>query len=263
MLFHSFYFSNTCIVCKRAESITGDQHELTSLIRHIMNRCTTQRTISKQECMVLVSGMPLVQCSENIQTVSISDSKRLSKKSKKKNGMSAYLERLVEEDDLSFAEFLEQNIEKDTEKKIIPHYVGLNSRPAFPPTVDYARATLIIHKPWRRQNCPHLLVRHEVMSQFYNFIKSKSCPMAVTMSYKRVKTRYESGQQYAECTNDDEKFNEPTMNEDDEKFLDVMNSLTGSLNPTLDIQGIILNRGITFDWGKKIIQVSVYKYIYS
>ena len=49
-----------------------------------MNRCTTQRTISKQECMVLVSGMPLVQCSENIQTVSISDSKRLSKKSQKK-----------------------------------------------------------------------------------------------------------------------------------------------------------------------------------
>ena len=245
----------------RAESIVGDIHELTSLIRHIMNRCTTQRTISKQECMVLLSDIPLVQCSENIQTISISDSKRLSNKSQKKNNMSSYIERPIEENDLSFAEFLELHLEKNTEKKIIPHYVGLNYNPTFPPTVDYARATLIIHQPWRRQTSPHLLGKNEVMSQFLNFIKSRSCAISVTMQYRRVKMRYESGQKYAECANDDDgKFNEPTVNEEDKKFLDVINSLTDSLNPTLDFQGIELHRGITFDWGKKAIQVSANKY---
>ena len=171
--------------------------------------------------------------------------------------MSSYIARPTEEDGLSFAEFLEKHFQEKIEKKIIPHYVGLNCRPTFPPTVDYARATLIIHQPWRRQNSPHLLPKNEVMSQFHNFITSKSCAISVTMSYRRVKMRYESGQQYAECANDDDgKFNEPTENEDDEKFLDVINSLTDSLNPTLDFQGIELNRGITFDWGKKAIEVS-------
>ena len=81
-----------------------------------MNRCTTQQTISKQECMELLSDIPLVQCSENIQINSVSDSKRLSKKSQRKNDIASYIARSIEQEKLSFAQFLKENMTKSTKK---------------------------------------------------------------------------------------------------------------------------------------------------
>ena len=70
--------------------------------------------------MVLLSDIPLVQCSENIQTVSISDSKRLSKKSQRKNDISSYIARSIEQEKLSFALFLEKHFQENIGKKLSP-----------------------------------------------------------------------------------------------------------------------------------------------
>ena len=56
---------------------TGSQLDVIRLSRHLLNRAASNRTISKQECMVLLSGLDLVMCSESIEMVSITGSYRL------------------------------------------------------------------------------------------------------------------------------------------------------------------------------------------
>ena len=143
----------------RSDSVIGNQNNLISLVRHLMNRCTTQRTVSKQECMVLLTEITLVQCSENINTINISNSKMLKQTINKSDNMSVISIVEKNENDHSFAQFLHENLlttDKDGKETVIPHYVGLNCRPTYPITIDYARSTLIINKPWRKGNSPHL-----------------------------------------------------------------------------------------------------------
>ena len=95
---------------QRSEEITGNKFEMTRLVRHILNRTTTQRTISKQECMVLLSQIPLVMCSELIKTISISDSKKLSNKTRTSKDIQEYVKRSQEEESMSYAEFFQKKM---------------------------------------------------------------------------------------------------------------------------------------------------------
>ena len=46
---------------------TGSQLDVIRLSRHLLNRAASNHAISKQECMVLLSGLDLVMCSESIE----------------------------------------------------------------------------------------------------------------------------------------------------------------------------------------------------
>ena len=149
---------------------------MTRLVRHILNRTTTQRTISKQECMVLLSQIPLVMCSELIKTISISDSKKLSNKTRTSKDIQEYVKRSQEEESMSYAEFFQNKMNsvdsrKTDSRTIIPHFVGLKSNPTYPVTVDYARATLIINKPWRKNTSPHLISNEEAIENFSTYLR--------------------------------------------------------------------------------------------
>ena len=71
-------------------------------------------------------------------------------------------------------------------KTIIPHFVGVNGAPKYPVTHDYARHTLIVHKPWRTYPSPQT----NWIEEFETFIHSPECPVSARVGYERVMLRY-------------------------------------------------------------------------
>jgi len=217
--------------------------------------------------MVLLGQMPLVQCSEDIKTVSISDSKKLSNKTRTSKDLKAYVNRPKEDEDYSFAEFFETNMNKETsdkKKQVIPHFVGMKSNPTYPVSVDYARATLIINKPWRTYSSPHLLSNVEVVETFQRYIESPRCPRSVKLSYLRVKKRYEDGREFAEqADNGEDNYDEEPPDKEDALLQDIVSQLTKSINSTVNIWGKDFHKGLTFDWSKRRNEVcSNYYFFY-
>ena len=58
----------------RSEIETGTSHDVASVVCKLMNRSVAERTITKQEAMCELAKLPMVICSESIETVSISGS---------------------------------------------------------------------------------------------------------------------------------------------------------------------------------------------
>jgi hypothetical protein len=59
------------------EDMYGNKEGVFSAARKLLNRASVDRTISKQEAMCLLAQLPLVLCSEKIEPVSLSPSRRI------------------------------------------------------------------------------------------------------------------------------------------------------------------------------------------
>ena len=57
-----------------SDEVTGDTRELETLCRKLLNRSIVNRTIPKQECMVMLGRLSLVESTETIEAVSLSGS---------------------------------------------------------------------------------------------------------------------------------------------------------------------------------------------
>ena len=57
--------------------MTGTSSDVVRVTRQILNRAVSHRTIPKQECMVELAGLPLVLCTEVIETVNLSGSYKI------------------------------------------------------------------------------------------------------------------------------------------------------------------------------------------
>jgi hypothetical protein len=69
-IYNLFFFvvlsSNSC------ETDAGDERDIVKTVHKCLNRSVVQRTISKQEAMCELAKLPMVTCSETIETVSLS-----------------------------------------------------------------------------------------------------------------------------------------------------------------------------------------------
>lgn len=152
-----------------------------------MNKATTNRLISFQECMVLLGRLKLTSCSERIETVSISnsssfkfDGENVKKSQSTKYIFSSYKTRPPEEENLSlYDHWMKNNPEK------IPHFVGISGRPVFPITDLFARQVCIVHIPWR--DYPRNLNWKE---EFYHYINSGNAAESVSITYARILQRF-------------------------------------------------------------------------
>jgi hypothetical protein len=59
------------------EDMYGNKAGVLSSVRKLINRALVDRTTSKHEAMCLLAQLPLVLCSENIEPVSLSPSRRI------------------------------------------------------------------------------------------------------------------------------------------------------------------------------------------
>ncbi len=72
-------------------------------------------------------------------------------------------------------------------KEIIPHYVGASIRAVYPPTIKYARAMLMIHKPWRGSEVGST---SDFVREFNAFMESHKRPQSLLISYNRARNKY-------------------------------------------------------------------------
>lgn len=177
-----------------AEEITGGDMDLKRVCKKVMNKAATRRLISKQEASVLIADLQLTLCSEHIETVSISKSKRItietpSLSATTKKLIDTYAKRGTQYEELSLHEFFFVYREDICRKQpAIPHYVGVNGYPCFPVSEGYARHVLICYKPWRVY--PD---QKSWKEDFNRFINSPKCPISARMTYDRVLQRHFDG----------------------------------------------------------------------
>jgi len=135
----------------RCESETGDERDIVKLVQHCFNRSISQRTISKQEAMCKLARLPMVICSDIIETVSLSGYTKLSDGIY--NGSKTLLTKYRNRTDSlqqSLHEFfhLVKNKSSRQGREYVPHYNGGSGQPIFPISENYARIELTKHKPW-------------------------------------------------------------------------------------------------------------------
>jgi hypothetical protein len=116
------------------EDMYGSKAGVFSAARKLLNRASVDRTISKQEAMCLLAQLPLVLCSEKIEPVSLSPSRRIcnqieAKKDKKLEDTSwvTEYERRTEYSTLCFHHYetgVMNRKKTRTLKEIVPHYTG-------------------------------------------------------------------------------------------------------------------------------------------
>jgi len=245
----------------RSENVRGDINDVIRVARQGLNRSNASRIISKQECMVELTGLPLVLCSEDIENINISGAMKCQSHNNYNHDRSIlrrYQNRHLDKDNLTFCEFIHQeNNEKQRTKTIIPHFIGMASTPTYPPTASYARATLIIHTAWRNAEI-HKLSDGECLRRFDTSIRTKALPASVMLSYNKIKSQYEEHRMYIEPTQKEEANNEELeeIGTEELTLIRVMRSFPTSASTNVNINGIVYNRGLTYNWSNPTIYVS-------
>jgi hypothetical protein len=207
--------------------------------------------ISKQEAMVLITELDLVNCSETIEAISISKSKCLRKAENKgaKLKTSKLIDNYPKRDSSFEAESLEEfyirtnnSGLKSTDKFRIPHFVGVNGKPVFPMSYGYAKQILIAHKPWRA-----FPTGENPIQEATDFLNSQACPESVRVPFMRAVNRHATKMKYYE-PKASESNGEPATGEDVDTMM--LFGLKGDEIIGHDQQIIDnIDRGKDFNWG--------------
>jgi hypothetical protein len=241
-----------------AQCVDGDENDLIRLSKKMLNKTSSTRIISKQECMVENTELPLSLCSDFIQVVGITGSSRITANGQGSESMiTSYANRLDEFEEFSLCRFVHhcQPILKEF-KVLVPHFVGLNNTPTFPVSPSYARSCLIVHCPWRNMKF-HKLDDKACISQFLQMMERDSFPKSVKLSYMQAKNRYEADIRSAMVGVGDDSKNEPEnvddLDDEDDMVLKCMARLPGHSTSadTSDLFDEQVNSGQTYDWSKR------------
>lgn len=230
--------------------------DLMRVCRQAMNKATTKRLISKQEAVVLLAELPLTLCTESIESVSISNSKRLRSREDRdtdKTFVTAYAKRAPHHESMNMSDYyhLHKNGTESTGKYYIPNFVGVNGTPKFPVTEAYARHTLIVYKPWR--DYPHYSSENIWKQQFDIFINSNSCPIAAKIPYERVLRRAMDKMTHYETKASDCDHSGNPISADDKYLMD-LTGLKAMESEKSDYDASLireLDKGILHKWDKK------------
>jgi hypothetical protein len=261
-----------CSSFHSSNEVSGTTDDVISVTRKLLNRSVVNRIIPKQECMVELDKLPLVLCTETIEPISISGSYQV--KSSDATGVVARYRKVAPKyPNLSLYDFYNEDIKQrrrnSLNKNVIPHWIGGNGQPTYPVTYDYARTTLIVHKPWKASTPPRF-TKEEWISNFNEFIASSTCPKSVKLTYVRMRER-KLKKRHCEPTAGEECYDyEPNadMDVDTRDILSLVKTKSVSNDPTLNIGDFSFNKGINYDWSQRMNPVSrelccIYHYILS
>jgi hypothetical protein len=144
------------------EDMYGNKAGIFSAARKLLNRASVDRSISKQEAMCLLAQLPLVLCSEKIEYVSLSPSRRIcnqieAKKDKKVEDTSwiTEFESRTGDSTLCFHHYMTGVLNRKKQrtcKEIVPYYTGSIQFCSFPLSGTYCYQVLLAYKPWSKSN---------------------------------------------------------------------------------------------------------------
>lgn len=204
--------------------------------------------------MVLLGNLPLTACSESIEPVSISRSKRLRKKEDKstdKTFVTQYMKRPTEYEDSNMADyyhtFKNGDSKEPDDRYCIPNFVGINGTPRFPVSESYAKHTIVTFRPWREyptsDNWP---------AEFEIFINSPNCPDAAKLPYERILKRSIDKMLHYEPTASDGTHSGNPISEEDQMLMDLTGLKIDESDNTDYDSNLIRNmdKGIHHEWHK-------------
>ena len=166
--------------------------------------CCQQAHIPKQECMVELDKLPLVLCTETIESISLSGSYKLS--SDTHQGLVSRYRKIAaaKQPETSLNDLFNQE-NRNTSKTVIPHWIGGRGQPTYPVTKDYARMTLLVHRPWKASTPPRLS-KEQWIQEFNQFLVDPECPQSVKIAYTRVRERKIKKRQCEPTAEDEECY---------------------------------------------------------
>ena len=256
--------------CKGIETIQEEKQQMISLVlqsketlaskadvqqlaRKLLNKTISGKMVSKQEAMVLVGQLDLVDCSESVSTVSISGHYKLDYK-KNSTFLSQYANRPAAYNHMSLHQYF--GIVKNKSKKrvqaktIIPHYVGASCYPVYPPTPSYARSIIMLHSPWQT-NFPS---NQDFLTRFNMMVAQGQLPSFVLIPLLRVKARHESRIKFSEPINTTDDpitpFLSPLSSTDLQEVIMLSNMLP-SVDNAEDDAFQDLDLGLDYDWSQQ------------
>lgn len=235
--------------------------DIQRIAKQILNKSTSNRVVSKQECMVMLVDLDLVLCSETIENMSISTAMSVrafeegNTALKKGNFRKEYRQRKGENNLSLHQYYMKYRSGTVNGKEKIPHYVGVYGQPTYPVNEAYARKVLTIHKPWRHENEHN--DRHWI-DEFNDFIYSAQCPNSVRIAYNRVRMRYlQKMAGYEPVATEHDCSGNPIGNDDRELIeLSGMHSISADQLEQEDILKAV-DKGNDFDWSNDPIERSV------
>lgn len=187
-----------------ADELSGDKNDIKRVSTQCLNSSAGKRLVSRQEAVVMCAELPFTLCSETIETVSISNSKRLRQAGDdgdNKTFVEEYTRRPNQHMYMSLHEYFnfKKNLSRHHSdyddfvpgsgakgKTIIPHFCGLRGYPTYPLTAEYSHHSLIVYRPWG----VYPTKDDDIIKQFQEFLKSPDCPDSCMMQYERVLNRY-------------------------------------------------------------------------
>jgi hypothetical protein len=187
-------------IIKAAREEQGDKRDVKRVARKLLNICSKNRVISKQEAVCQLIGLPLYTCSEILEPVSLAGNIRLGTEFQaKRTFLSRYVnrEKTADVENMSLDQYFHhcynktgdrsnsRNFEKS--KTRIPIYSGASCEAVYPITPAYARGIMLIHSPWRDTKKLDK-DSEELLEEFEKFVTDKSrCPESVSVAYDRAR----------------------------------------------------------------------------
>jgi hypothetical protein len=221
-----------------------------------LNKSIAQRRISKQEAMCELAKLPMVICSETIETVSLSGYTKITDGSS--NQYKTFLSRYKNKTELldhSLHEYFHKikNNTAGQKREIVPHYVGGSGQPKYPVTENYARIELLKHRPWKTTLSQP--TTENVLQQFKTFLNDPKCPRIVKLSYERAKVKFQQQKKgMKEVIAIDQEFSRPLSGITDQETIDVLNTSNNIAATTDEFQNCEdrgLDIGQNCNWSKR------------
>jgi hypothetical protein len=257
LFYRAVYAKINSYFCDRsAQTISGDENDLIRIARQCLNKTCLNRIISKQECMVECTELPLTLCSDNIEVVSLTNSVRLSTStSVKKTLVQQYESRCKENQDrLSYSEFAYNYYQqKQSTGMTVLHFVGMNNTPSYPVTSSYARCTLILHIPWREFKF-HKMSDLECIALFNEKMTLNEFPRSVKLQYEQVLHRYQHEKHSVEASEEQEpeSSDDDSIGDDlDDEDALLLKAVTRMSSTSTQNDGFVFNQGLNYDWSKR------------
>lgn len=214
--------------------------------------------------MCELGKLPLVICSEYIDTISLSGAIRVN--NGVNNNYTTFLSRYntrSEHLEKSLHEYfhLVKNGKGGNQKEFVPHYVGGGGQPTYPISLNYARVELLKHRPWSKYYPLPTLTDDNTLNIFEEFRNSDQCPLSVNIALERVKNRKERQKRgYVEPTSEDVEVSQaihPDMDNETKDVVNATNHLMDTTNVFASMEDDGFDIGRNYDWSTRINVVSV------
>ena len=265
---------STMVLSMNNDFAEGDKIGTVRAVRKILNAANSHRIISKAESSCDILKLPLYKCTEQFRTILLNYYTKIVGNTKKRiikdnrNIVTKYAKR---SDNLQLNlhdYFYEKNKpgkkkQRDEDrlfntdqktKQVIAHPTGLQNCPSFPITWQYAKAALILYKPWHSQHrlqCDSMNLKQNgsdtIIREYHAFLNKETCPTELKLEYEIAKESYERSQKKRACAHNE-----------DEVIPENSNDITAEAKEIIEAQHLFINqfeeygfdRGLQYAWDK-------------